>query len=416
MTCEQGKGLRIAVVTPGLGIGGAARLMVDAAVGLQQAGHDVRLFTAAHDPAECFDEIRDGTLRVSVLPNRIPAHVGSHLRAPCMIARTAVLGARVGRRHGPFDVILCDLIAQVIPVLRHVSDARIIFYCHYPDRLLTPLRGGVYSLYRAPLDWWEGWATGMADRVLVNSQFTVGVFRRTFTRLSAMPLEVVYPAVEITRFAAVPPLQPSASGPVILLSVNRFHPKKKLELAVETVAALRDQLPAAAFERVRLVVAGGYSASDPDNVEVLDRLRQRARELRVEDRVSFRTSVSDTELVQLFGESACVLYTPEHEHFGIVPLEAMAAGRPVIAVNNGGPCESVRDGATGFLRPPTAVAFAGAIATLIGAPERAVQMGRAAREHVRAHFSRTAFAARFDAIVREVVAAGRGDPAASEPP
>jgi alpha-1,3/alpha-1,6-mannosyltransferase len=409
VSAERARGLRIAVVTPGLGLGGAARLMVDAAVGLQRTGHDVQLFTAAYDPERCFDEVRNGTLRLTVLPSRFPGHLRGRLRAPCMITRTAILAARVARRYGPFDVILCDLVAQIVPVLRRFTDARIVFYCHYPDRLLTPPRGGVYSLYRAPLDWWEGWATGMAHRILVNSQFTIGVFRRTFPGLAARPLEVVYPAVEIGRFAAVPPLQPSDGGPLVLLSINRFHPQKRLELAVEAMAALRDRLTTAVFQRVRLVMAGGYDARDPDNVAVLDQLRVRARELSVESRVSFRTAVSDGELIRLLGESTCVVYTPEREHFGIVPLEAMAAGRPVIAVNNGGPCESVRDGDTGFLRPPSAAAFADAIALVLSAPEQAKCMGSAAREHVRLRFSRTAFAARFDKIVRDL-GGGCGDP------
>jgi alpha-1,3/alpha-1,6-mannosyltransferase len=48
-------------------------------------------------------------------------------------------------------------------------------------------------------------------------------------------------------------------------------------------------------------------------------------------------------------ESLCLLYTPTEEHFGIVPLEAMSAGTPVIAVDSGGPKETVDNEVTGFL-------------------------------------------------------------------
>lgn len=125
-----------------------------------------------------------------------------------------------------------------------------------------------------------------------------------------------------------------------------------------------------------------------------------------------------------------MLYTPQHEHFGIVPLEAMAARRPVVAVNSGGPVESVgsaaakskaggsaaggsawgkgvgggKDGnvGAGFLCEPTAGAFAGAMRQLMDA-EVARAMGEAARAHVEGGFSRRAFGEQLDGYVRSLV-------------
>lgn len=62
----RGKSLRVAFVHPDLGIGGAERLVVDAAVGLQSLGHTVIMYTSHHDPAHAFDETKDGTLKVKV--------------------------------------------------------------------------------------------------------------------------------------------------------------------------------------------------------------------------------------------------------------------------------------------------------------------------------------------------------------
>lgn len=56
-----------------------------------------------------------------------------------------------------------------------------------------------------------------------------------------------------------------------------------------------------------------------------------------------------SERSQLLRHSQCLLYTPENEHFGIVPVEAMYCNTPVIACNSGGPMESVKHGVTGFL-------------------------------------------------------------------
>ena len=69
--------------------------------------------------------------------------------------------------------------------------------------------------------------------------------------------------------------------------------------------------------------------------------------------VRFIRSFTDAEKRQLLQDCTAVVYTPSLEHFGIVPLETMAAMRPVIAVNNGGPLETIVDGVTGFLCDPT---------------------------------------------------------------
>ena len=56
----------------------------------------------------------------------------------------------------------------------------------------------------------------------------------------------------------------------------------------------------------------------------------------------------------LLRKSICLVYTPVNEHFGITPLEAMFFSRPVIACNNGGPCETIEHGITGLLVDGTA--------------------------------------------------------------
>lgn len=76
-------------------------------------------------------------------------------------------------------------------------------------------------------------------------------------------------------------------------------------------------------------------------------------------------SFSDAQRAALLAAATAVLYTPSEEHFGIVPLEAMAAGRPVIACNSGGPVESVVHGRTGFLCDATPAAFAEAMGRLL---------------------------------------------------
>ena len=86
-----------------------------------------------------------------------------------------------------------------------------------------------------------------------------------------------------------------------------------------------------------------------ENVEHCAELMQLADELGVGLRVSFLRSISDREKVWLLTNTSILLYTPAGEHFGIVPLEAMYCGTPVLAVNSGGPLETIDHGVTGWL-------------------------------------------------------------------
>ncbi|KAF2314368.1 hypothetical protein GH714_025733 [Hevea brasiliensis] len=87
-------------------------------------------------------------------------------------------------------------------------------------------------------------------------------------------------------------------------------------------------------------VSGGYDKRLRENVEYLEELKSLAEREGVSHRVKFVTSCSTAERNALLSQCLCVIYTPKDEHFGIVPLEAMAAHKPVIACNSGGPVET----------------------------------------------------------------------------
>jgi len=83
------RSLRVAFVHPDLGIGGAERLVVDAAVGLQGAGHRVVMFTSHHDPTSrnSLEETRDGTLKVVVHGDALPRSIFGRFKAFCAYLR-----------------------------------------------------------------------------------------------------------------------------------------------------------------------------------------------------------------------------------------------------------------------------------------------------------------------------------------
>ncbi|MGD9764209.1 MAG: glycosyltransferase [Candidatus Binatia bacterium] len=391
--------MNIAILHPELGIGGAERLVVDAAMALQARNHHVTLFTAHRDPQHCFPEARDGTLDVREHGRRLPLHVGGHLRAPAAIMRM-LASVRAARRDSRrFDVVFCDSVAHVVPILRRALRVPIAFYCHFPDQLLTPRRRGWYRWYRRPLDRLEEIGMASADHLLVNSAFTAATVRRTFPRLALTP-QVLHPGVNPEHYRAAAAAAPAACDTVLALS--RYVPAKNLVLAVDAFARLRDMLPEATA-RARLVIAGGYDPRLAESRDTAAALRARADALRIGEQVILRHSPTDAERLALFAEARCVVYTPSREHFGYVPIEAMAAGRPVVAVGDGGPAETIDDGRTGFLRPATADDFADALRAFWIEPERASRMGRAGRARVARDFSLHGFGARLEATLAAMV-------------
>ena len=136
-----------------------------------------------------------------------------------------------------------------------------------------------------------------------------------------------------------------------------------------------------------------------ENKEHYLELRVLAEKLSVAGQITFLRSFTDSQKVSLLSGCTALLYTPSNEHFGICPLEAMYMERPVIAVNSGGPLETVIDGKTGFLCEPNADAFAVKMAHFVRTPSARGEMGRAGRRRVVGSFSFAAFTRKLNGII-----------------
>lgn len=398
---ETNSKMNIAIIHPDLGIGGAERLVVDAAVELASRGHKVHIFTAHHDKNRCFEETIAGIFPVTVYGSFLPRHIFYRLHALCAYLRCLFVAFCLLFLWPSFDVILADQVSVVIPILKLKRSTKVVFYCHFPDLLLAQHSTFLRRMYRKPIDYVEEITTGMADSILVNSNFTASTFANTFKHLDAKGIRpaVLYPAVNVDQFN-----EPTSSKPNFL-SINRFERKKNIQLAISAFAMLYSPnriLKHQAITNASLTVAGGFDKRLKENVEYLEELKDLAEKEGVSDKIKFITSCSTDERNALLSECLCVLYTPENEHFGIVPLEAMAAYKPVIACNSGGPVESIKNGVTGFLCSPTPQEFSSAMANLINDPQEAEKMGNEARRHVVESFSTKTFGTRLNRYLIDI--------------
>ena len=121
--------------------------------------------------------------------------------------------------------------------------------------------------------------------------------------------------------------------------------------------------------------------------------------------VLFLLSVPDALKQSLLASAALLVYTPQNEHFGIVPLEAMLAQVPVLAANEGGPLETVVEGETGWLRDIRKTEdWAAVMSRVITHPNPAElrKMGENGRQRVQAEFSKEKMALRLDQSLDQI--------------
>ena len=237
-----------------------------------------------------------------------------------------------------FDLVISSSHCAVKAVVRP-GRARHLCYCHSPMRYAWdqfPHYFGVERLGRtgnrlsrhvlAALARWDAATAGRVDRYVANSQHVARRIRRYYNRRAC----VVYPPVDTGFFK--PDLAPPEP---FFLIVSALVPYKRIDMAIEACGQVGVplQIVGEGPERSRLEAMAG-----PD--------------------VEFLGPRTNEEIRRLYQRATATLL-PGEEDFGISPVEAMACGRPVVALAAGGALETIADGVTGVLVPrPTAEAFA----------------------------------------------------------
>jgi glycosyltransferase involved in cell wall biosynthesis len=277
-------------------------------------------------------------------------------------------------------------VSLVLTPMRYVWDLEAQYFPpgRFPWPVSAYVRRTCSSLRR-----WDRATAGRPTHLVSISRHVAERVRRNWGRDS----QVVYPHVDVERFT------PWLGERTYYLLAGAFAPYKRLDLALAAFARLARPL---------LVVGGGQEEAK------LHALAPRGTE--------FRSGVSDEELARLIARARAFIF-PGEEDFGIMPLEAMASGTPVIAYGRGGAVETVGRGATvealakvaagGHARVPGGMLFGTQTADAIAAAVTAFEREAFVPAELAA-LAQPFSGERFDAEIRSVFTAA-GIPVASAP-
>jgi glycosyltransferase involved in cell wall biosynthesis len=333
--------LKVAIVCDWLtGIGGAERVVLE----LHRLYPKAPIYTSQYDPSK-INWFEDADIRTTWL-QRLPKGLKKFL--PLLRA-----WAFSHLDLSEYDLVLSSSGAEAKGVKTGPNTTHIC-YCHAPthyywirhdeylDRPGFPFglnwlaRLGL-KLMVGPLQRWDHRAAKRPDYLVANSTHTQTMIKRYYRREST----VIAPPVEIDRFYLRG--QPQLRHGFVV--AGRQTPYKRFDLAIEACDELK----------IPLVVIG--DGSDHKRLEKLaNKLQGRG--------TTFLTNVNDNEIVDHFG-SALGFILPNMDDFGVVAVEAMAAGTPVIAYNKGGALDYVVAGKTGlFFERQTVKSLAAVLETV----------------------------------------------------
>lgn len=364
--------------------GGAERVILKIA-----QHYDARIYTTEFNKETTFPEF--GGLDIEVVTRNVP------------LADKLPYRASQGLRYGysfynlavkeDYDVIN----AHISPSewSRH-KNRRVLWYCHTPPREVYDLyyermRNRPYKekvLYAAFTNAYKLMAGRIVkdiEGIATNSRNTRARIKKYFDRDAT----VINPGIEYESYS-------NKGDDKFFLYPSRIVQNKRQDYVIGAFA--RYQKRTKDYSR-KLYIVGALS-QDKEHLAYFEKLKR----MRVRN-VFFRTNVEDKALRSFYARSTAVLFAAINEDFGYVPLDAMASGKPIISVDEGGPRETIVDGKTGFL-VKSGDGMAEKMAFVAEHPKLAEKMGKEGRRHVEQRYSWQAFFRKFDAMARRVAASG----------
>jgi phosphatidylinositol alpha-1,6-mannosyltransferase len=342
-----------------------------------------RLLVAALD--ELLTNV-NGKLRVLALNDPLSANLPPELAGLCSTEITCYASNRV---------------AYVLQSLAEIRQADLVIYgllgltlMSFAHRVLAPSTRCLLMMHGIEVWRRRSWLHALAVRNMQGyvsvSQYTLDRFCAAYSLDGHAPSFVLLNAVTPRLFQDIAQSTPDQTGELRLLTVSRLavsEEYKGIDSVIRAMPALLREFP-----NLRYAIIG--DGGDRRRLESI------ARELCVEQHIEFLGHVSDEALKSAYQNCTVFVLPSAGEGFGLVFIEAMAFGKPVVAARAGAAPEVVWDGQTGLLVEHGDVAqLTQAIATLLQNPDLSRQMGQAGLEVVKTRFSFNAFKANLSDIL-----------------
>ncbi|MBT2384534.1 glycosyltransferase [Streptomyces sp. ISL-11] len=380
-------------VLGGVDAGGQNVHVAHLASALADRGHHVTVYTRRDAP----DLPPHTTLRPGVTVHHVPAGPPRHLPKDELLPHMEQFGHYLTTQwtHHPPDIVHTHYWMSAVAGL------------HATRHLALPLVHTYHALGTVKKRHQRHEDTSHPDRITWETTIgdhchrIIATCRDEVRELTAMGIPeercaIVPCGVDATHFSPYGPLAPRRRRHHRLLQIGRLVKRKGAALSITALATL----PA-----TELLIAGGPPQHHLHHDPEVRRLRTLARETGVADRIRFTGGIPREHVPTLLRSADIVLCPADYEPFGIVPLEAMGCGTPVVATAVGGQLDTVADPATGRLIPPgDATALAEAIASLLADPARRAACGVAGRRRVLSRYGWDRVAAATEAVYRDVLA------------
>lgn len=317
-------------------------------------------------------------------------------------------GRELQRRPGEFTLIHAHdwLVADAAIALKHAWRRPLICTIHATERgRMQGYVGGGASEEIDRIEWaltYEAWRTITCSRFMAAQ--VAEYFATPPDKIDMVPNGV---AIVPSPFATAAERQAFrrtllADDEQLVFYVGRVVYEKGLHLLLDAWPRVRDTAPGA-----RLVIAGAGGQ--------LDALKQQAWDMGLAQQVIFTGFISDDDRDRLYHVADLAVFPSIYEPFGIVALEAMAAGCPVVVSATGGLAEVVRHEATGLtVAPNDAAALAAGILATLQRPEQARERAACALRDVTAHYSWASVAAQTAAVYQRTYDEWRDNPWGAE--
>lgn len=371
--------LRMVIVTPFLEARGGMERVV-----LKLAQHfDARVHTLYYDPEHTFEEFKS-------LSVEAPVHKNFSLRQ-LPVGRRLATGIEAGNHFYNLKLKDYDLVnTHTTPSewVRH-HNSPVVWYCHSPNRDSFDLYSwrmkdkrllskAAYWASIQAFKFFEFETVPKIECIFANSANTQTRIKRYLSRDS----EVLHPGVEMQKFS-------TRAYDKFFLLPSRIVPEKQHHVAIDAF-----RLFASRNKGWKLVIAGSVPSGQEPYYKKLSSAAGGG--------IIFERDIGDKQLLDLYSRCYCVLYPPVNEDFGLVPLEAMASRKPCIAMNEGGPRETISDGVDGFL-VGSHQEMAARMEWLSKNPEKCALMGKNGRRKVEKKFTWERFLKRFEEKAKETV-------------